>query len=1350
VVANPVRPDVTAAVSAQASSRVSVAPAPHLPAGSRVVGPTAAAAQETGAVALMLPDEAAVTQFIAETSDPGSPDYQHFLAPGQFASVFGPSQSEITTVEQQLSADDLQVTGVSSNDLLVDFAGSASAVETAFGTGLNQVQLADGTLGQATTTAVSIPSSIAPYVQAVVGLDQLVPEANDLMRPTGDHHGATPAAATPAHSNGGPVACSDALGQQVNGALTDQQIATSYGLEPLYNAGDLGAGQTVDIYELEPFDMSDIATFDECYFGTNNTGNITVTNVDGGPGTGYGSGEAALDVEAVSALAPDAKIDVFQGPNMDDNWGPVDTWDQIAIADNARQVTSSWGVCEPALQQGAPGIEQVENEVFEQMAAQGQSVFAAAGDDGSDDCAAHAGSAVAPVLSVDDPADQPYVTSVGGTTVLDATEPPVETVWDNGNDGGAGGGGISTGWAQPPWQSSVAVPQTAATEVCSNDPAGTADNYHVAGIDTTLSPGTLCRETPDVSALADPQTGMTIVYGGAWYQIGGTSLATPLWAAMLAEVNGSDGCSTAAYGVGFVDPLLYQVASSSPTNYADAFNDITQGNNDNLSVGAGNTGFPYYSALTGYDMASGLGTPQITNATNTGLAKQLCALATNKPKGAQPVVSGVAPSSGPNTGGTAMTITGSNFGTSPGEVFFGDVEAPVLSWTATTISLDTPAEYSVPGTPTGFAESADITVVTNAKLSSSPGAASVFHYTATASGPVIDYVDPPTGPTAGSNTVTIVGSGLVGATAVDFGGVAATHLTPVIGQPDDELQVTVPADTGATSCANSNDGACAVEVTVTAGGRTSSGPTIEPAYSGPIIFNPDGALSPACATTSPPTCEVIQAPEEYDYAPAPTISLVEPTFASENGTSTDTITGSGFNLDTIEWVNVGPAGQNDSEDFSVESIAPTSLTVAIPPDANGLTTEPQSSPISVQTGGGLSNVSSFEYAGVPVFGSITSPNPPIAPQADPGSLTVAGTGLSDVSSVVFQGEAPLNFLSSTTTAITSQTDTSLTVTVPQLFTWPADVLLCSVTGCTPPGSAESPPSTADVFELAYPGQPVVDSSTPSVGPSTGGTVVTIQGALDSELVSVDFGSVPGTIVQEPEITASGPIEVLSPPGTRGTTVDITITTAGGELVGQPTSAVTSAATFTYQGAGPPTITSAASATALVGTSFAFLVTTTGDAPVTVSESGKLPRGLSFTPEDGGTALIDGTPAWGTGGLYNVTLTATNRLGPATQSFALTVDQAPAINAASSWTVRVGEAASFTATASGYPAPVVSVASGTLPAGLSPSNTTTGALVISGTPQPGSAGTYLVVLSATSTTGTATEALEIIVDRARND
>lgn len=177
------------------------------------------------------------------------------------------------------------------------------------------------------------------------------------------------------------------------------------------------------------------------------------------------------------------------------------------------------------------------------------------------------------------------MTSVGGTTITDPSEPPQETVWNNGDNGDAGGGGISQAWAMPPRQDSVAVPQTSADEACSNDPSGTADVFHLRGVPTALPGGTTCRELPDVSALADPQTGPTVFYAGSWTQIGGTSSSTPMWAAMLAEINGSSGCTTLPHGVGFADLLLYQVASTSAADYANAFSDVTLGNNDNLGVG---------------------------------------------------------------------------------------------------------------------------------------------------------------------------------------------------------------------------------------------------------------------------------------------------------------------------------------------------------------------------------------------------------------------------------------------------------------------------------------------------------------------------------------------------------------------------------------------------------------------------------------------------------------------------------------------------------------------------------------------------------------------------------------------
>jgi hypothetical protein len=1123
-----------------------VSPAAKLPGGARVVGAVAASARVTAAVAMRLPDSSAVTAFIDATANPRSRQYHRYLSKGQFTSRFGPSKAAVAAVERQLRSDGLTVTGVSANRLLVNFTGTAAKVGAAFHTGLNRVRLANGTMGQATSKAVRLPSSIANKVEAVVGLDQLVKETSGALRPIKAlEHGKTRAPAVKPSASGAPTACADAQAEEATGALTDQQLAASYGLDPLYAAGDLGAGQTIDIYELEPYLTSDVQMFDECYFGADHTSQLTDTLVDGGAGTGPGSGEAALDIDNVSALAPAAKIHVFTGPNNNGSIGELDTWNAIAMADDARQVSTSWGLCETAEQAGMPGTIQVENEIFEQTAAQGQTIYGAAGDDGSDTCAGHASTPVPTDLSLNDPASQPYVTSVGGTTITDATEPPSETVWNNGNAGGAGGGGISEVWAMPPWQTASAVPQTSSDEACSNDPSGTADNYHLQGLGTTLPSGTECRETPDVSALADPQTGYTIVWDGGWYQYGGTSASTPLWAALTAEMNASSQCASVPGGLGFATPLFYQVASSSAANYAAAFSDVTVGNNDNLNVG----GAVDYQAGPGYDMASGLGTPRVTDASGApGLDAQLCADAAGTGTPAPPQVTSLSSKSGVSAGGGTLTITGTGFGTTPGSVFFGNVDATVVSgdWTATSITVDVPAYQAPAGNPAGSAGRADITVVTTGHQSSAPSANSVYEYTAASTGaPVVDYVSTEDGLAAGGNTVNIVGSGFTGATAVDFGDVAATNLSVV---NDNELSVTVPASDG--KCAvSASQGVCAVQVTVTTPGGTSSGPVPLPAYQGPLEYGPNGAFFAPAGT------EAVPQPDEYDYTAVPTITSVSPEYVSENGTGSVTITGTGFNLLTFDWANVGTAGVGANQDFSILGVTPTTLTIGIPAGAPSV--EPVSTPISVQDSGiALSNVSSFNYAGTPVLTAISKH---LASQSDPGNLTITGQGLSDVSSVVVQLQGSLDFLSSTTTAISNQSDTSLTVAIPNGFAYPADVLVCSVTGCS------APDPSVDTLTLAYPGQPVISSLGPASGPAQGANLVEINGALDSELTAVHFGSQLATVEYEPTLTASGIILVAAPPGTAGTKVPVTISTLGGTLTGTPTSA---AVTYTYTKSSP--------------------------------------------------------------------------------------------------------------------------------------------------------------------------------------
>jgi subtilase family serine protease len=135
-------------------------------------------------------------------------------------------------------------------------------------------------------------------------------------------------------------------------------------------------------------------------------------------------------------------------------------------------------------------------------------------------------------------------------------------------------------------------------------------NVESSGSQCKAASGSFCREVPDVSADADPFSGYLIYFDGFWTGIGGTSAAAPLWAAFMALTDASRAC--AGSSVGFANPALYGVAGST---YAADFNDITSGNNDYTGASGG-----LYEAGVGYDMASGLGTPNGIN-----LSRTLCA-----------------------------------------------------------------------------------------------------------------------------------------------------------------------------------------------------------------------------------------------------------------------------------------------------------------------------------------------------------------------------------------------------------------------------------------------------------------------------------------------------------------------------------------------------------------------------------------------------------------------------------------------------------------------------------------------------------------------------------------------------
>jgi Pro-kumamolisin, activation domain/Putative Ig domain len=568
---------VVSSAAAASSSPVRVGSPRSHPARSKVIGALPSATRIALTVALKPRDPLALASYAAAVSTPGSSVYHHYLTVGEFRQRFGPTKGQVNAVQGFLSARGLRPGSVSANGLAIPVSASAGAISQAFSLSFQRVALAGGRHAFANTQAPEFTASSAGIVQGVIGLDTLSPPhpqgLHFVSHPQGVHPTSDGAHPSPQIVTGGPQPCPAANSSaQAIGVYTADQLASAYRFSSLYGAGDQGAGQTIAVYELEPNLASDIAAYQSCY-GT--SASVTYESVDGGSGPGAGVGEAALDIEDVIGLAPKANVIVYQGPN-DGGSGPYDTYNQIVTDDTAKVISTSWGLCEH--DQGSSEMS-AENTLFQEAATQGQSIFAASGDAGSEACGTSS-------LAVGDPASQPFVTGVGGTNLSTLGPPPAESVWNGQCTSGpcAGGGGISSMWKMPSYQS------------------GAPSSLNVVNANSSGTPCKLklgnCREVPDVSADADPATGYLINYNGGWAGIGGTSAAAPLWAAFAALVNASSTCTAP---IGFANPALYTAAANA---YSSDFNDITMGNND-----AGNVNGGEFPAGPGFDMASGLGTP---------------------------------------------------------------------------------------------------------------------------------------------------------------------------------------------------------------------------------------------------------------------------------------------------------------------------------------------------------------------------------------------------------------------------------------------------------------------------------------------------------------------------------------------------------------------------------------------------------------------------------------------------------------------------------------------------------------------------------------------------------------------
>ncbi|GLG00156.1 pseudomonapepsin [Alicyclobacillus hesperidum subsp. aegles] len=519
-------PLVAMAATAPMAKRVVVASVePQAKHGARIVGELAGNAPMHVAIGLKLRNQAALQQLIGELYNPSSKQYGHYLTPQQFRQEFAPSASEVEAVSTYLRQYGLKVQSDSHNNLVLDVKGTATQMEHAFS--IHEHQYQEGSFDfYAPSQMGTLPASIAEYVSGVVGLGE---------EPMTGHLTVTKRSAS------------------ATGGYTPAQIQTAYDYKRLYSSW-AGRGQTIAIVTSGSVNVSDVDAFDSA-FGLPNP--LIRQRVIDGTSTAPGD-ETTLDCEWSHAIAPTASLAVYEAATPDAA-AFIDAFNQVASDDGAHVVTTSWGA--PESQTPSSTID-AEHSIFEEMAAQGQSVFAAAGDSGSSDGLAG--------NHVDYPSSDPYVTACGGTTLDIASdgERLSESAWTD------GGGGQSAIFGQPSWQYGPGVPETGA------------------------------RQTADIALNANPATGYDFYYEGTWEIAGGTSFVAPEMAATFALIDQSRALKGKP-PVGLADIGIYAMArNASYRNFA--FHDVTSGNNGAYAAGVGYDHPTGWGSIDAYYFVHGL------------------------------------------------------------------------------------------------------------------------------------------------------------------------------------------------------------------------------------------------------------------------------------------------------------------------------------------------------------------------------------------------------------------------------------------------------------------------------------------------------------------------------------------------------------------------------------------------------------------------------------------------------------------------------------------------------------------------------------------------------------------------
>jgi len=443
---------------------------------------------------------------------------------------FGAAPEDVSKLKAFASAHGLSVDREDPSARTVALSGTVEQFQKAFDVQLHQYEHHSLGRFRGRTGAISVPDDLHGVVTAVLGLDNR-PQARPHFRIRPPF---VPAKAHQASS------------------FTPLQLASLY----QFPQGD-GSGQCIGIIELGGgYNSADLKN----YFSSLGVGSPKVVSVGvdqgGNHPTGDPSGpdgEVTLDIEIAGAIAPAATIAVYFTTNSDA--GFIDAVSQ-AVHDSKNKpsvISISWGA--PETVWTAQSMKAF-NDALQSAAAVGITVCAASGDSGSSDGVGDGAN------HVDFPASSPYVLACGGTSLQGSGQKIThEVVWNDGADGGATGGGVSGAFPVPAWQEGLSSTGT-------------------KGGKTALKG----RGVPDVAGDASPVTGYDVIVDGNNTVVGGTSAVAPLWAALIARINGAKGSP-----VGFINPKLYKAAGTC--------NDITQGNNGS------------YEATAGWDACTGLGSP---------------------------------------------------------------------------------------------------------------------------------------------------------------------------------------------------------------------------------------------------------------------------------------------------------------------------------------------------------------------------------------------------------------------------------------------------------------------------------------------------------------------------------------------------------------------------------------------------------------------------------------------------------------------------------------------------------------------------------------------------------------------